>query len=196
MAFEYPTQKAIEKICKDLNLQKPDAYEQDWEYVNVDETRIAEFIDYYQSGCLDDETKFAVMIIIIGSFDDALRSGKFELAQWEKAKDILMREQNLHVNTIKYWSCEDEANLENCFCITPYIREIEKIKTVLFNVSYLIDVEAELLNTSVEAELFQEAVFQKLSKHRKKKIDDKHSARWSGSSFIVLDSEKLSNRPD
>jgi len=126
MAYEYPTQKAIEKLCKDLNLQMPDAYEQDWEYVNVDETRIAEFIDYYQSGCLDNETKFTLMIIIIGSLDDALRSGNFESAQWERVKSILLKEQKLHMNTIKYWICEDEANLENCFHITPYIREVEK----------------------------------------------------------------------
>ena len=45
------------------------------------------------------------------------------------------------------------------------------------------------MNTSDEAELFQESVFEKLSKHSKKKIDEKHSARCNGCSFIALDSE-------
>jgi len=65
------------------------------------------------------------------------------------------------------------------------------MKTVLFNVSYLIEVEEDLLNSSTEAERFREVVFQKLSKHSKKKVDEKHSAKWTRSSFIVLDSEKM-----
>jgi hypothetical protein len=125
--FEYPTRKSIKTLCQDLNLRMPDTYEQDWEYVIVDETRIEEFINYYQNNCLDSETKFTLMIIIIGSFDDAIASGLFDVTAWNKARKLLTQDINLHMRTIEYWSCGDK-DIEDCFNITPLIREIEIFK--------------------------------------------------------------------
>ncbi len=65
------------------------------------------------------------------------------------------------------------------------------MKTVLFNVSYLIEVEDELLNGSDEAEAFNDNVFKKLSDNSWKKIDEKHKAIWNCSSFSVLDSTQM-----
>lgn len=45
--FKYPTRRAIEKLCQELDLQRPDAYSQEWEYETSYETRVEEFIDYY-----------------------------------------------------------------------------------------------------------------------------------------------------
>lgn len=61
------------------------------------------------------------------------------------------------------------------------------MSTVLFNVSYLIEVEDNLLNGSDEAEAFKENVFQKLSNYSGKKIDAKHKAEWNSSTFLILD---------
>jgi len=65
------------------------------------------------------------------------------------------------------------------------------METALFTVSYLIDVEEKLLKGTVAADSFNERVFQKLSKNRRKKIDETHSAKWEKSSFIVLNPKKM-----
>lgn len=65
------------------------------------------------------------------------------------------------------------------------------MKTVLFNVSYLIEVEDDLLNGSNDAEVFNENVFKKLAPNSWKKIDAKHIAKWNSSTFLVLDPTKM-----
>ena len=63
----------------------------------------------------------------------------------------------------------------------------DNLETILFKVSYLIDVEEELLTDSKESEIFNDKLFQKLSDSSWKKIDEKHKAMWNTSSLTVLD---------
>lgn len=65
------------------------------------------------------------------------------------------------------------------------------MSTVLFNVSYLIEVEDNLLSGSDEAEAFKENLFQKLFNYSGKKIDEKHKAEWNSSSFSILDPSRM-----
>lgn len=65
------------------------------------------------------------------------------------------------------------------------------METVLFSVSYLIEVEDDLLLGSHEAEVFNNHVFNKLSKNRWKKIDANHIAKWNSSSFLALDPMRM-----
>lgn len=65
------------------------------------------------------------------------------------------------------------------------------MKTVLFSVSYLIEVEDNLLTGSDESEVFKDNVFSKLSKNSWKKIDAKHKANWNSSSFSILDPTRM-----
>ncbi|MGL5433926.1 MAG: hypothetical protein ACRDBO_00830 [Lachnospiraceae bacterium] len=65
------------------------------------------------------------------------------------------------------------------------------MKTVLFSVSYLIEVEEGLLTGSDESEVFNDNVFKKLSKNSWKKIDAKHKAEWNCSCFSVLDPTQM-----
>lgn len=65
------------------------------------------------------------------------------------------------------------------------------MKTVLFSVSYLIEVEDELLTGSDEAEAFNSDVFKKLSGSSWKKVDAKHKAVWNKSSFSVLNPQRM-----
>jgi hypothetical protein len=67
----------------------------------------------------------------------------------------------------------------------------DKMKTVLFTVSYLLEVDENLLKGTDDAEAFRETVFQKLSKHGRKKVDANHSAKWNSSLFVVLDPENM-----
>ena len=65
------------------------------------------------------------------------------------------------------------------------------MKTALFTVSYLIEIEDSLLKNNEESEKFNALIFEKLSKNQRKKIDETHIARWNNSSYIVLDTEKF-----
>lgn len=124
--FTYPTRRAIEKLCQELDLQRPDAYSQEWEYETAYETRIEEFIDYYLNNDLDDETKFTLMLVIVNSANEAGESEKLDAILLNRIISVLTNDKEIHENTIRYWSMGTE-DLEDCFYITPYVREVEKL---------------------------------------------------------------------
>lgn len=64
------------------------------------------------------------MIIIIGSCNDALIEGDLDKALWEKIKACLIKDINIHKDTIDYWALDDDDDLDDCFEITPLIREL------------------------------------------------------------------------
>lgn len=119
--IRYPTKEVIEKLSKELNISNK--YYEDWEYINADKTRINEFIDYYCSNNLNDIEKFTLMILIISSCDDAVRTDSLEKKTWENIKRILITEKDIHLSTIEYWSCF-EKSIEDAFYITPLVREV------------------------------------------------------------------------
>ena len=102
--FKYPTRRAIEKLCQELDLQRPDAYSQSWEYETTYETRVEEFIDYYLNNDLDDETKFTLMLVIVYSANEAGESEKPDAILLNRFISILIKDKEIHENTIKYWS--------------------------------------------------------------------------------------------
>ena len=135
-SLEYPTSESIEKLCEDLKLEKPDKYSQNWENeIVVNYSRIKEFIRYYRSNNLDDETKLTLMILIINSLNDFLGiRTQLNNEIWNELLDILLQENQVHMNTILYWAMEEEEELEYVFPITPYIRvvlsEIRKFEEI------------------------------------------------------------------
>lgn len=74
----------------------------------VDDTRINEFLSFYESSSLNEEEKFALMIIIIGSLNDATVTGDVDESILRKAKELLLKDIAIHTNTILYWSLENE----------------------------------------------------------------------------------------
>ncbi len=129
MGNQYPknvTRAAIEGLVKKLSLPGLDLYSQDWEYEVANSSRVSEFISFYENGILNYDEKFALMIVIISSYNDALSEGKAQIGDWDKIRYHLVNEINIHKNTIVYWSLEGEE-LEDCFEITPLIRELLNI---------------------------------------------------------------------
>jgi hypothetical protein len=121
---EYVTGEAIYSLAKKLKLPSPDIYGQDWEYIVADSTRIDEFIAFYSNSPLSIEGKFALMIVIISSYDDAIQEKSNNKCTWDKIRYYLLRDYNIHANTILYWSVIENENIEDCFAITPFIREL------------------------------------------------------------------------
>lgn len=99
---------------------------QDWGLISSDYGRISDFLKVYQNELKDDDDKFALMQLIISSFDDGISSADSqELKNWNICKTILTKECYLHYSIIEYWSLLDNE-IENTFSITPFIREIWK----------------------------------------------------------------------
>lgn len=122
---EYITKEAVESLIKKLNLPGLDAYSQDWEFEAADPLRVDEFISSYENNTLNKEEKFALMALIISSFNDALEKGKANNQSWNKIRNYLINEYYIHKNTILYWALDDE-NIEDCFAVTQFMRDIIK----------------------------------------------------------------------
>ena len=121
---EYVTKSAIEGLVKKVKLPAPDEFTQDWEYEVSDSSRITEFLYAYENIELNKEEKFALMIIIISSFNDAIVEGKAEENSASLIRYHLLQDISIHKNTIYYWSMLDEEDMENCHAVTAFIKEI------------------------------------------------------------------------
>ena len=121
-ALKYVTGAAQSFLINQLNLS--DKWDQDWEYIVADESRIEEFLEFYTRHSLSIEQRFALMIIIIGSFDDYITAHGFSSAIWSRIKLLLEQHKQIHLNTIIYWSSEQD-DIEDGFAVTRYMREIE-----------------------------------------------------------------------
>lgn len=127
MGKVYPkvvTHSAIEGLVQKVNLPLPDEFSQDWEYEVSDSTRINEFLYAYENIELNTDEKFALMIVIISSFDDAVAEGQTEESTAKRIRFHLLQDIGIHMNTIRYWSMPDEDDLDNCFAVTAFMREI------------------------------------------------------------------------
>lgn len=118
---QYVTKEAIDGLSEKLGL--PNRVTQDWEYEVGDSSKVSEYIESYEKIIMSKEEKFALMIIIISSYNDALEEGKIENSIWDKIRHHLLNDISIHRNTILYWALEGE-DLENCFSITPFIRQL------------------------------------------------------------------------
>lgn len=124
---KFVTRSAIEGLVKKINLPTPNEFSQDWEYEVTDSSRVTEFLFAYENFHLDREEKFALMIVIISSYDDAMVEEKHEERWATSIRNHLLKDISIHKNTIDYWAMLDEDDLENCFSVTPFIREIANV---------------------------------------------------------------------
>src|SRR4051794_1394408 len=97
---------------------------QDWEHQCADSSRLGEFLDLYERGGLSDDERFALMALIVSSFDDWLQLGGTDELVIQRVRRHLVADLSLHECTVHYWSSLEEPDLENVFHATPFMREI------------------------------------------------------------------------
>ncbi|MGA3599133.1 hypothetical protein [Lysinibacillus agricola] len=85
---KYVTKRAIEGLVKKIKLPAPDEFSQDWEYEVSDSSKVGEFLYAYKNIELNKEEKFALMMIIIASYNDAILEGKVEKS-WASSLGII-----------------------------------------------------------------------------------------------------------
>jgi hypothetical protein len=122
---QYVTREAIVSLIKKLNLPSNGEYSQDWEYEVADSSRVAEFIHFYENVALNIEEKFALMTVIVSSYNDAIEEGKTDNIISDKIKYHLSHDINIHKHTILNWALLDEESIEDCYPITPLMREVQ-----------------------------------------------------------------------
>lgn len=127
MADKYPkyvTQTAMKGLIQKIDLPAPDEFSQDWEYEVSDAARVSEFLYAYENVELTTDEKFALMIIIISSFDDAILEGSAENNWSNLIRHHLLQDHRIHKHTILYWAMLDEEDMSNVYAVTPFMREI------------------------------------------------------------------------
>jgi len=97
---------------------------QDWEHESADAHRLGEFLDLYELGGLSNDNRFALMALIVSSFDDWLSESGADEAVLQRIQGHLVADFTLHETTIHYWCLWDEADPDNVFRATQFMREI------------------------------------------------------------------------
>lgn len=115
-------------FAEKLHLPEPGEFTQDWEYEVADSSRVEEFVSFYENEQLDGDEKFALMIIVISSFNDLLREKGMEIAIWERIKRNLVMDRHIHMNTILYWA-DIGGELEDSWAIAPNMRAVLNLVT-------------------------------------------------------------------
>ncbi len=96
--------------------------EQDWDIELADKNRIEEFVDYLTTESLTDEQKFALMALIIASYEVLLVSiNKLYTPLWHRIAITLVSEKQLYQPIIDYWT-EDKTT--DGFLITSIMLQI------------------------------------------------------------------------
>lgn len=123
--YMYVTKESMESLIKNYGLPECDEFSQDWEYEIADSSKVKDYVSIYENEDLNNEEKFTLMIVIIGSFEDMINVHGFDKKIWKKIKNMLIEDIGIHKNTIIYWaSCDNE--IEDSFSIAPNMREIIK----------------------------------------------------------------------
>ena len=90
----------------------------------ADGTRVEEFLNAYEAQPLNDDERFALMALIIASYDDWLEEGNEDPALLERLRRHLLERFDLHGYTVQYWSFPDEDDPENVFAATGLARQV------------------------------------------------------------------------
>jgi len=108
------------KLSKSLGIDVDIERVQRWEIERANGDRTEQFLDYYdRCRWLDDDNKFALMALIIASFDDWVLDHPGDHPLRDSLRDRLEEEFKTH-----YWCCWDVTDPEYVFKITPFMREI------------------------------------------------------------------------
>jgi hypothetical protein len=121
--MRHPTRAAIDRLSDCFGLVL-DHYMQDWEIECADPTRVREFLDFYAAGTANDDERFTLMAMILGSFEEYHGLHEPDSAIWERIRSVLTADIDLHRDQIEYYQCLDAESEEEHFPITKLIRQI------------------------------------------------------------------------
>lgn len=119
--FRCGTKKAIDELAIELNLPN-DSSMQDWSYTEGNPEDIERYISLYET-LTDDDKKFVLMELIIQATEDQATDELF-LKYCNRIKMFIVKDFKIHEYTVHYWSYFDNESLEDCWNITPLMRQL------------------------------------------------------------------------
>jgi hypothetical protein len=121
--LRFPTAAAVDRLTADLRLPPGG---QDWEIEVADAARVGEFLDAYEAGGLDDDERFALMALVVASYDELLQAcGDADRQVWARLRGHLLGEFGLHAYTVQHWSLPDhDDDPDHVFLFTALAREV------------------------------------------------------------------------
>ena len=99
-------------------------YMQDWEFECADPDRVGEFLDFYVKGPADDDERFTLMALILGSFEKCHALNEPDPVLWDRIRLLLSADLDLHRDHIEYYQRLDALSDEEYFPITHLMRQI------------------------------------------------------------------------
>ena len=123
MQARWVTRQSSDKLSALLGITGWDS-DQDWELVHADALRVEEFIKLYRHGDLNEDDRFALMALIVASFDEWLGLDYPSAAVTERVRQIIVTNFALHESTVHYWCIWDETDSANFFRGTPFMRAV------------------------------------------------------------------------
>jgi hypothetical protein len=121
------TGAAITRLTADLGLAPAG---QDWELEAADARRVGEFLDRYDAGGLDDDARFALMSLIVASFDELVATGGDKALQ-DRIVEHLSEGFDVLNSLVQYWAlpdATDEEAAQGGFGFTPVARQVMRSK--------------------------------------------------------------------
>ncbi|TSJ44301.1 hypothetical protein FO440_09025 [Mucilaginibacter corticis] len=96
--------------------------EQDWDIEFADSNRVHDFIKIAQHSSLSVSEKYAVISLILASYDDflAVKEDTNQLL-WSKITDLINPDREIYKDLLSYWARWDKEN-DDRFLITPLVR--------------------------------------------------------------------------
>ena len=95
--------------------------DQDWTYTSAEPNKIDDYIHAYDTKVKNEDTKFSLMEMILQALTDQ-ENGKLMNEKWNDVEALLTRDFKLHEYTIYYWCSWENDDINDCWEITPLIR--------------------------------------------------------------------------
>lgn len=123
--FRPPTIRAILKLNRVLAL-KPNDDGLDWAAECSDSDKLPYFLDAYAGLCEDDDERYAMMMLILFSYEQRLapRAVGHNEELWARICGVLRLDRAVHRDGVEYFACPNIANPHCGHELTPLMREL------------------------------------------------------------------------
>ena len=126
-AMEYDNPQTLGKLGELLKI--PDLAGEDWDLMYADGERVKEFCDVYESEPLSDPEKFALMELLVASYDRCLWEVQHAEPELEsRISHLLEKDFELHRHTIEYWSALKSPYPDRLRAVSPLMRRLLLIR--------------------------------------------------------------------
>jgi len=123
--MEYDNPQTFEKLGALLNI--PDLGGEDWDLIYADSQRVEEFCDVYEHSSFSESEKFALMELIVASYDRRLSDvQQSDLGLESRIERLLDQDFEFHLHTIEYWSALKSPYPDNLRAVSALMRRLIK----------------------------------------------------------------------